>query len=61
MQESTKCTVDLVDLLGLYLVLTKLSAKGEMKVAAAAVGECSAPHEMRIVLHVHVVFEGIEH
>ena len=36
-----KCTVELLDMLGLYLVLTKLLGRSEMKVMITAVGKDS--------------------
>ena len=38
-QECAKCSVDLIDLLGLYIVLNKILGKGEMKVLVVAVGK----------------------
>ena len=38
-QEALKCTVDLLDILGMYLVITKLLGRSEMKVMVTAVGE----------------------
>lgn len=38
MQETLKCSVDLLDMLGLYVVLTKLLGRSEMKVMIIAVG-----------------------
>ena len=38
LQESLKCTVELLDMLGIYLVLTKLLGRSEMKVMITAVG-----------------------
>ena len=39
-QEALKCTVDLLDILGMYFVITKLLGRSEMKIMVTAVGEC---------------------
>lgn len=39
LKESLKCSVELLDMLGLYLVLTRLLGRSEMKVMITAVGE----------------------
>ena len=40
-QETLRCSVDLLDMLGLYVVLTRLLGRSEMKVMITAVGnEC---------------------
>lgn len=38
-QEFLRSTVDLADLVGLHLVMTKIAGKGELKVLVAGVGE----------------------
>ena len=37
-QEALKATVDLLDMLGMYLVITKLLGRAEQKVLVTAVG-----------------------
>lgn len=39
-----RCSVDLVDFLGLYLVITKLLGKGERKILVTAIGELLITH-----------------
>ena len=38
-QEFLRSTVDLADLFGLYLVMTKIAGKGDLKVLVAGLGE----------------------
>lgn len=39
-----RCSVDLVDFLGLYLVITKLLGKGERKILVTAISELFITH-----------------
>lgn len=39
LQETLKCSVELLDMLGLYLVITRLLGRSEMKVMITAVGK----------------------
>ena len=39
MQEVLRCSVDILDILGLYVVLTRVLGRSEMKVMVTAVGE----------------------
>ena len=39
LQEALKCTVDLLDVLGMYFVITKLLGRSEMKIMVTAVGK----------------------
>ena len=41
-QEALTCTVELLDMLGLYFVITKLLGRSEMKVMITAVGNLSS-------------------
>ena len=46
-QETLKCSVNLLDVLGLYVVLTRLLGRSEMKVMITAVGNTlNAAHTM---------------
>lgn len=38
-QEFLRSTVDVADLLGLYVVMTKIAGKGDLKVLVAGLGE----------------------
>ena len=40
LQEAVRCTLNTLDLLGLYTVLTRFLGRGEMKILATVVGEC---------------------
>ena len=39
LQEALKCTVDVLDILGLYFVMTRLLGRTEMKIMVTAVGK----------------------
>ena len=47
-KEFLRSTVDLADLVGLHLVMTKVAGKGELKVLVAGVGKIS--HTMHVIL-----------
>ena len=40
-QEALKCTVDVLDVLGIYFVITRLLGRTEMKIMVTAVGKLS--------------------
>lgn len=58
--EFLKCTVDLADLVGLHLIMTKIAGKGQLKFMIAGMGWATAELVMTRVLPLWVGARGIE-